>query len=161
MPIPTSPLNLTAAQITALNTALDTIVTTLTAAGAANLTKEEIASLQAIGDTRQPFVDRTMQQHVVNYPTLLPNFVPLTEAQKHYTNANALKAMLLKISKINEMADECRMVADHYAFEYMRDVYQNAQRGKSRNVLGSDVVYEDLKPLFEQSPTTPPPPVQP
>lgn len=72
MPIPSSPLNLTAANYTAINAALDTILATLLTAGAINLTESERKSMKTIGDTRQPYVDRTMQQHVVNFPNLLP-----------------------------------------------------------------------------------------
>jgi hypothetical protein len=58
MPIPSSPLNLTPANVAAVNAALDTILTTLLGAGVVNLTESERKSMKTIGDTRQPYVDQ-------------------------------------------------------------------------------------------------------
>lgn len=161
MPVPVLSAVIDPAQKAVLDSAFQTIITTLQAVATVNLTPQERQSLQSIDNTRMPYVFRTFDQHVVNFPNLVPSFLDLPEAQKDAKLASDLMAYTLKANQVLELITDMGLLAEHEAYEFFLEFYNTAKRAKDNNVPGADTVFNDLKPLFDQENNSEPDPVTP
>jgi hypothetical protein len=149
---------LTGAQITAINTALDTIFTTL--AFGINLTNEERQTLAKPGDDKLPFMIKVMQYANSN-AALRPAFASLPEAQKDEKLNTDLQPIDGRINQLLEIVQDTRLATQVELYDYCRLFYNNVQEAAKRNVPGSEAIYMDLKQYFDLPPqgntTTPVP----
>lgn len=151
-------VNFTAPQLAAINGAFDTIITTIRAVKEVNLSPAEREGANSISNERQPYVDRTIRQHVVNYPGLvvLPNVA--TTSSIDYGMWQNCANLLVRWLEVEELLKDMGMSAGRLAFKFMRNVYDYCERYKDEaSVLGAQTVYSDLYELFrhEQNPQPP------
>lgn len=148
--MPTNQLNitLTAAQVTAITTAITSLQTNLPFG--LNLSAEEKVKLQNIKDKRYPYAQRTITMHAPGNPRLQPAYMTLSDATTDFTLYNQLNSIVLALQGILEMYTDTQAVAGHESYEYLKEFYNSAKRAKEQNVPGADAVYQDLKTLFEE-----------
>lgn len=149
-------ITFTPAQETAINTAVGDINTNFPFAQ--NLTSDEKAQYPTTDNTRLPYVQRTVEIHAVNMPSLVSGFAgTLLNAQNdwklHRQLENFKQELLSLIEKITETQD----VAGAELYQFMRDVYRMAKAAAANNVPGAQAVVDDLAPLFEGQGTQPTP----
>lgn len=124
---------------------IDTIVSKIDL----NLSKEEREELSKVGDKRLPYVQKSVKEYAVDYPTLNGIGYTLANADKDLDTYGRMFEVLTKLTEATERAQELQMVAGHYSYKFMRDQYDNAERYKDDNVAGAQVVYDGLKDCFE------------
>ncbi len=163
MPVPTKlGVDFTDAEVDAMKAAAQVIIDTIVSKVDLNLSNEERKSLSTVSNERTPFVLKSISEYAVDYPTLNGIGYPLADASKDMDTFGQMFEVLTKITEATERAEELQMVAGHFAYEFMRDQYANAERYRDKNVAGAQVVYDGLKDCFEGQGTvvnpTPPSP---
>lgn len=113
------------------------------------LTKPERDSTQDIGNERYPYVQRTMDQHIVNHPNLVSGFNGnAIEANNDWTLIKQLDPMIeLAKEWLQGLVDTRRIAADEL-YRFFRGVYDMAQQADAAGVAGAKEVVDDLAPLF-------------
>lgn len=151
MAVPTQlGVSFTPAEISAMEAAAQLINNTIKSKIDFNLSEAERRSLSKVSSEREPFVALSVGTYGVQYPQLNGLSVPFANAQLDATVFGQMKDLESLILQANERVIELKMLAGHYAFQFMRDQYLNAQRYKdSGSVEGSQVVYDGLKDCFE------------
>lgn len=157
MPINKLDVVFTDAEVTAIDGAFATIDTNFTFSQ--NLTEAEKKANPTIDNTRYPYVQRTIDSHIVNMPSLVSGFAgTAANASKDFILYNQLEAIkqkaLLLLNRITETQD----VAGAELYAFMRGVYGMAQEADEANVSGARAVVDDLKTLFEGQGPQPAPP---
>ena len=150
MPIPTKlGVDFTAAEVDAMKAAAQVIIDTIVAKADINLSNDERKNLSTVGDERVPYVLKSIGEYAVDYPTLNGIGYPLADAAKDMDAYAQMFEVITKVTEATERVVELQMVAGHFAYEFMRDQYANAERYRDRNVAGAQVVYDGLKGAFE------------
>lgn len=148
--MPTNVLNstFTAPQATAISGAYTTITTNFPFA--INLNKKEREDLKSIADARFPYVQRTMDVHIVNFPTLVSGFAgTAAEGQNDWALIKQLDPMIVSNLILHEKLTDTRRQAAHELYNFLLGVYDMAKAAAKNNVPGIDVVLDDLSQLFE------------
>ncbi len=155
-----NPIAISAAQDTATKTAVMSVMTTASAIASIDLNTETKRSLVTVDNIRFPFVQRTFQTHVNNYPMALPSFLTLADAKSNYDTMVKIRDYKAGLLKALEAWDEISMVAENNAFEYVRQMYANAKKAQEAGTVpGIQSFIDDIAPLFEKTPSdTPAPP---
>lgn len=152
----------TAAQIAAIQAALNVLKSPVNMPVQFNLTKEERTSVPNISNDRYPYVQRTIKNHAPNNPVLTAGAVglgagTLAEADNDLTFYDQMEPFILQIMQILEIYRDTQQVGGGEAYKWMRIFYKYSQQAAANNVPGSDAVVDDLKTLFdkEDAPTPP------
>jgi hypothetical protein len=147
MPINQLNITFTAPQATAINGAYVTINTNFPFA--VNVNKEESKTLKSIDNTRYPYVQRTMDIHIVNFPTLVNGFSgTAAEGQNDWTLMKQLDPMIASTEVLLEKLVDTRRLAAHELYGFLLNVYEMAKLAAKNNVPGIDEVVKDLAELF-------------
>lgn len=145
-----------------IQAALQSITTILQSKINFNMDNEEREKLSKVGPERFPYVLKSINDYAVQFPNLNGQAYPLALATVDMNNYGLTAGMRTSIGQITEITEEIQMVSGHFAYEFMRDQYDNAKRYRGNNVHGAQVVYDGLKGCFEgqgpQNPATPPQP---
>lgn len=157
MPIPLQlGIDFTTAEVDAMKAGAQVIIDTIVSKINLNLSNEERQSLSTVSNERIPYVLKSISEYAVDYPALNGIGYPLTDAAKDMETFGQMFEVLTKLTEATERAEELQMVAGHFSYEFMRDQYANAERYRSKNVAGAQVVYDGLKGAFEgQGPKNP------
>src|SRR3972149_6858504 len=162
--MPFSKINiiLSPAEMSVLQTAIDTIINTLPVKF--NLTKDERISLANINNERYPYVQRPIQNQGPNTPNWVSGYAGTqAEAANDLIFYDQMKAHLLRLRQALEIYEDTQQVAGSEAYTWTRELYRSAKGAAANQVPGSDAVVDDLKTLFEgqgggDTPPPPPPP---
>ncbi len=147
MPINQMNSTFTAPQATAISGAFTTITTNFPFA--VNVNKEEGKKLKSIDNARYPYVQRTMDIHIVNFPTLVSGFAgTAAEGQSDWTLIKQLDPMIASVEILHEKLGDTRRVAAHELYNFLLGVYEMAKMAAKNNIPGMDVVVADLAALF-------------
>jgi hypothetical protein len=150
MAIPTKlGVEFTPAEVDAMKAAAQVIIDTIVAKADINLSNEERKSLSKVSNERMPFVLKSIGEYAVDYPALNGIGYPLADAAKDMDTFGQMFEVITKVTEATERVVELQMVAGHFAFKFMTDQYDNAERYRDRNVAGAQVVYDGLKGAFE------------
>lgn len=154
MPIPTKlGVDFTDVELDAMKNAAQVIIDTIVAKVDLNLSNEERQGLSTLSDERMPYVFKSLAEYANDYPTLNGIGYAQADASKDMDTYGKMFQVITKLKEATERAEELQMVAGHYAYEFMRDQYANAERYRTKNVAGAQVVYDGLKACFEVSST--------
>lgn len=159
MPINKIDITFTDPQVAAINEAVDTINTNFPFAQ--NLTEDEKKQYPTVNSTRYPYVQRTVENHIVNMPALVSGFAgTAANADRDFTLYNQLESIKQKLALLLNKVTETQDVAGAELYAFMLGVYDMAKQADANNVPGARAVIDDLKTLFEnqgpQTPVTPP-----
>lgn len=148
MPFNKLNLKFTAAQLTAINAAVDQILANIPFA--LNLTKDERISLPNISDERRAFVEKVIDNYAPANPTLVSGFAgTLPEAVIDLTLYRQFENPIERLLSVIEICKDTQQVAGSEAYTFSREFYGTAQRAAENNVPGSDAIADDLGQLFE------------
>lgn len=140
----------TPAEISAMEAAALVINNTIKAKIDFNLSEEERSTLSKVSAEREPYVYAAIDTYGLQFPHLGGLAVPHASAVLDNNTYNQMKQIEVLIQQATERVVELKMLAGHYTFQYMRDLYLNAQRYKdSGSVEGAQVTYDGLKNCFE------------
>lgn len=148
-------ITMTAAQITAVKTAIQTIQTNMPFL--LGLTMEERSSLPKINVANKAFTEDAINA-MVNNPTLLPAYFNVAEMQKDMTLFAQLDELNILINQLAERVSDTQMLAGSEAYVSALAAYRNFEAAANAGVSGADTIYDLLKSRFaNQGGTTPPP----
>jgi len=143
-------VSFTPAEVSTMKAALDSVITIIRSKKTLNLSNTERKSVPKIGNDRLPFAHKSIKTYGVDYPALNGLAYPFSMAAADMETYNALVEVMTKIKETSEVTEEMQMVAGHFCLKFMKDQYHNAKRYLGDNVAGAQVVYDGLKPCFEQ-----------
>ncbi|MCD9856306.1 hypothetical protein LUD75_16400 [Epilithonimonas sp. JDS] len=140
-------LNITAtpAQITAVKTAYQTILTNLSFL--LGLTTEERSSLPAIDVNNKTFTEDAISAGV-NNAALLPAYVSPTAMQTDLTLFSQLDELIALHNQLGEKLQDTQLLAGSEAYVGALTLYKLFASAAEAGVAGSDAVYNQLKQRF-------------
>ena len=157
MPFNKLNITLSPAQVTAINAAIDALISNVPFA--MNLTKDERTSLPNISDERKPFVEKVIDNYAPANPALVSGFAgSKADAITDLTLFRQFENPIERLAGVIEMYKDTQQVAGSEAYTFSREFYDTAQRAAANNVPGTDAIVDDLGQLFAgQGPQGQPP----
>ncbi len=140
-------IELTAAQIKAVNDAIKALVETLQPVLIA-LNAEDKKNLAKLGEKSVAFVEKAIQYAESN-PELVPAFINVDEMKKDYAGFNQLNAVLRPLLQITGNLDDTMTLCGSEAILQSLAFYNSAKVAAKMNVPNAGTVYEDLSQRFE------------
>lgn len=154
---------MTTVQRTAINGALDTIITTLIAVGDVHLSAEERQNTPSVDANREPFVEDCITNLAVNFPGLAGQDIAVSRATNNWRSAMAIKGLRAKLGEVLDRFIDLEVNTENIALRFMDDYYDNCKRYKDRNVAGAESGYDKLSDYYSRfgnpggtPPVTPP-----
>jgi hypothetical protein len=149
-PIPVFNQVLTAAELADIETFISGLETVLPAALQVNLTEDERRTISTVGPERFPLMVKTLEDFAPANPKLQPAFTTLADATNDYKLAQQIRPFLPRLKALVERFEETQQVALHETWQYVLDFYAMTQQARQRNVPGSEAVYAEMFPYFDQ-----------
>ena len=165
MPLnPNLDASITPAQQTAIDDAINTILTTLAEVAVVNLSPEERRDTPSISNTRLPYVAKAIKSLADDFPAFVGLEITATRANNLLNLTNSLREFKTLLAEVDDRITDLSINADNLAYKFTLDMYNNAERYKGR-VAGADTIRDELKDLFDGQGTPgndqPEPPVDP
>lgn len=135
----------TAAQITAVKTALDTINTNLPFL--IGLTIDERISLPAIDVNNKTFAEDAINAGL-NNAALIPSYVSVANMQNDMTLFKQLDEIILLIKQLQEKLQDTQLLAGSEAYTSSLALYKLFASASDAGVPGADAIYGQLKERF-------------
>lgn len=136
---------MTAAQVTAVKAALQTIQTNMPFL--LGLTNEERISLPKINVSNKAFTEDAINA-MVNNPSFLPAYFNVAEIQKDMTLFVQLDELLGLVNQLAEKMSDTQLLAGSEAYVTALAAYRNFESAASAGLSGADTIYEQLKTRF-------------
>ena len=131
-------------QLTAVNTALETIKNNLPFL--ISLSPHDRQSLVKVGNSFKPFVDKISE--VLNQnPDIVPGIFDSDEFQKDLTLAVKLTPIHENLKSLMESVEDTLIAVKSDSLQASLDIYASVQAAKDKKP-GMDVIYADLKKFF-------------
>jgi hypothetical protein len=152
----------TAAQVTAVKAAFQTILTNLPFL--VGLTADERKSLNAIDVSNKAFTEDAINAGV-NNPTLIPSYLSVANMKNDLTLFTQLDEISSLANQLCERVEDTRMLAGSEAYGSALALYKAFGAASASGVPGTDSIVEQLKKRFPSNTssvtnTAPPLPVQ-
>ncbi|MDP4266385.1 MAG: hypothetical protein Q8880_03000 [Bacteroidota bacterium] len=142
--------NLTAAEITQIETALQTIKTVIQGK-VINLTTEERQEYGKVGNERANFIVKALG-YMLQRPDLVPNYINLTEFQNDVAARQSIVPLLNQATEIHEMFSDTNLLLGTDVYNTAIAFYRNVKIAAQQNVPGSTNIYQDLQVDFPGRP---------
>ena len=159
MALPAINITFTPLQITAINAALDALEANFPFR--VNIPAADKSGEQALDTRRYPYTRDVIQNYAPANVRLQPNFMPLAEAVNDFTLYDQFTPLINRLASILESYTDTQWLGGVEAYTYFREFFAVVERAKNQNVPGSDVIYNDLKRLYEEQGGPPAPPAPP
>lgn len=143
----------TAAQLTAVKTAFQTILTNLPFL--VGLTAEERKSLTAIDVNNKAFAEDALSA-AVNNPTLVPPYLSVPNMQSDLTLFSQLDEISGLANQLCERIEDTRMLAGSEAYNVALSMYKSFGSAADAGVTGADSIMDKLKKRFAKNSSTSP-----
>jgi len=147
----------TAAQLTAVRTAFQTILTNLPFL--VGLTADERKSLNAIDVNNKAFAEDALSA-AVNNATLVPGYISVPTMQNDLTLFAQMDEISGLANQLCERIEDTKMLAGSEAYNTALSLYKSFGTAADAGVLGADSIVDKLKTRFAASKgnavTTPP-----
>jgi hypothetical protein len=141
-------ITMTAAQITAVKTAVQTIQTNMPFL--VGLTVEERMRLPKINVANKAFTEDAINS-MVNNPSLLPAYFNVAEMQKDMTLFAQLDELNTLVNQLGERISDTQLLAGSEAYVSALAAYRNFEAAANAGVAGADTIYDLLKSRFCES----------
>lgn len=135
----------TAAQITAVKTALQTITTNLPFL--IGLTVEERVALPAIDVNNKAFAEDAINAGL-NNATLIPSYVSVPSMQNDMTLFNQLEEISGIVNQLQEKLEDTKLLAGSEAYTSALALYKLFGAASDAGVPGTDAIVTQLKARF-------------
>lgn len=113
-----------------------------------NLSPEHRDSVATMSDGRLPFVQKSLNYGKLE-PKIAPDNADIIELEKDINFFSSLSPVEMELKQLAEKVITARIAAGADAFETARNIYINSQRAAKQGVPGTQLIYDDLKILFE------------
>lgn len=147
----------TAAQLTAVKAAFQTILTNLPFL--VGLTADERKSLNAIDVNNKAFAEDALSA-AVNNPTLVPGYISVPNMQSDLTLFAQMDEISGLANQLCERIEDTKMLAGSEAYNTALSLYKSFGTAADAGVVGADSIVDKLKTRFAASKgnavTTPP-----
>jgi hypothetical protein len=145
-------VELSPAQETSINTAIDNITTEINAASAdpLNLSDSERQSAGSIDNIRLPYASRAINEFGSAYPALNGVSITLARASTNFNLFNQMKHVELRLLALLDQVTDLKINAGSLVMDFTDDQYANAKRYRTKNVPGADTVYDAQNPLYDR-----------
>jgi hypothetical protein len=145
-------VQLTPAQETSINTAIDNIMTEINAANAdpLNLSKDERQSAGSIDNIRLPYANRAINEFGSAYPGLNGADITLARASTNFNLFNQMSHVELRLLALLDQVTDLKINGGALTMDFTDDQYANAKRYRNKNVSGADTVYDAQNPLYDR-----------
>lgn len=140
-------INLSAADIAAINQAIETLAGKLQPILIA-LEAEDKRMLGKLGEKSVSFVDKTVQYSQSN-PEFLPAFIDVAEFKKDYEAFSILNGFLRPLIQIVENLDDTASLCGSEAVSAANTYYGSVKQGMKMNVPNAKAIYDDLSQRYE------------
>ncbi|MBW4360242.1 hypothetical protein [Flavobacterium taihuense] len=135
----------TAAQITAVKTALQTITTNLPFL--VGLTTEERIALPSINVSNKAFTEDAINAGV-NNPTLIPSYVSVGGMQNDMLLFTQLDEIIMMTKQLLEKMEDTQLLAGSEAYTSALTLYKLFGSAADAGVAGTDAIVSQLKQRF-------------
>lgn len=139
-------LHFTAAEISAITTALNTIQTTLLAKSR-NLSPAERQQYGSISEQNKLLVQK-VRDYRTNQPTMSTPDVDWTEFEADYQDRNFLEVVLTRLDALQEMASDTKILHDYDVYQAALLDYDFTKYKMGASAPGFDTKYQDIKQFF-------------
>lgn len=139
---------LAAADITAINTAIGTILSKVPAG--TTLTDEQRLSYNAINVANKVFSDDCLSEAQANGTGILPGFVNLTNLQNDLTVFEQLDQIESALNNALQRISDARRIAGHEAYGQANVIYNAFKTANESGIANAKASYDKLKARFEQ-----------
>ncbi len=143
----------TAAQLTAVKAAFQTILTNLPFL--VGLTADERKSLNAIDVNNKAFTEDALNA-AVNNPTLVPPYLSVPNLQSDLTLFTQMDEISGLANQLCERIEDTRMLAGSEAYAVALALYKSFGSAADAGVLGADSIVDKLKARFANNSSTAP-----
>ena len=143
----------TAAQLTAVKTAFQTILTNLPFL--VGLTVDEKKSLNAIDVNNKAFAEDALTA-ALNNPTLVPAYLSVPNMQNDLTLFAQMDEISGLANQLCERIEDTRMLAGSEAYNVALSLYKSFGSAADAGVLGADSIVNKLKTRFANNSSTAP-----
>jgi len=144
-------VTMTAAQVTAVKTALQTIATNMPFL--IGLTTEERIAIPKINVSNKVFTEDAINA-VANNAGILPAYISATGMQNDYQLFNQLDELLGLMRQLIEKAEDTQMLAGSEAFVAALSSYKLFGAAAEAGLLGADTIVDSLRQRFISSGTS-------
>jgi hypothetical protein len=138
----------TAAQVTAVKAAFQTILTNLPFL--VGLTADERKSLITIDVSNKAFTEDAINA-AVNNPTLVPSYLSVANIQSDITLFNQLDEISAMANQLCERIEDTKMLAGSEAYNVALALYKSFGSAADAGVQGADSIVDQLKKRFAAS----------
>lgn len=145
---------LTPLEVTDANTKLDDLIKFFTLKKNFELTKDERKELQTISEVRYPYVRDTFETLAPANPKCVPAFADLPTETKNYNYQNQVRSLMPKAVTLLRVMTDHGMMAESFAYGFLRHFYDTAIEAVEAGVTGAQVVVDALAPLFARESET-------
>ncbi|WP_223605695.1 hypothetical protein [Chryseobacterium sp. OSA05B] len=146
-------LSFSSEELASIDQALQAIQTALLGK-TINLTPEQRQQYGRIAEQNKLFVNKA-KSYMEQYAQYVPGFLDKAEFDRDYTAREQIEQRLQRLDSLNEQLSDTKVLLDHDNYHNAISFYRNIRFLSEENVLGTNVIYEDLKQFFVTSPQTP------
>ncbi len=140
-------IELTPAEINTINTAIQTIQTTLQPHLIA-LDARDKQGMPKMGDKSVAFVDKALDYMRTN-PEFIPNFVDAGELDKDYKGFKTLNEFLRPLAQVTDNLEDTAFLCGSDTYRGTLNYYDAVRQAAKMNVPNAKAIYDDLKVRFE------------
>ncbi len=138
-------VTMTAAQVTAVKTALQTILTNMPFL--TGLTTEERMSIPKINVSNKVFVEDAINSGI-NNANMIPSYITIPPMQTDLQLYNQLDELLVLTRQLTEKLEDTQMLAGSEAYISGLVLYRLFGAAAGAGVPGADAIYDALKQRF-------------
>ena len=150
MPMPSEMgISFTPTEIQDIRDHLNGILTIMNNKKVVQLTATERQAAQSASEKRFPYIQNAIKNLAPAFPNLQPNFLKLSDAEIDYDTSFQLRSLVGLRNEVSDRMIDFSMASEHFAYQYMRELYDQAKRAQAINTPGADTIVEALAPLFE------------
>jgi hypothetical protein len=140
-------LVLAAADITAINTAIGTILSKVPAG--TTLTDEQRISYNAINVANKVFADDCLSEALANGTGILPGFLNLTNLQNDIAVFEQLDQVESALNNAIQRISDAKRIAGHEAFGQANVIYNAFKSANESGIANAKSSYDKLKVRFD------------
>lgn len=139
-------VHFTAADITAINTAVNALQTAL-APRCRNITPEERKQYGSINEQNKLLVQK-VRDYRTNQPAMSSPDIDWTEFEADWQDRNFLEALLARLDTLIEMATDTKVLHDYDVYHAALTDYDYTKYKMNTSAVGFDTKYEAIKQFF-------------
>jgi hypothetical protein len=138
---------LPAADITAINTSIATILSKVPAN--TTLTDEQRLGYNAINVANKVFAEDCLIEALANGTGILPGFINIPNLQNDLTIFNQLDTIASALNNALQRIEDAKRIAGHEAFGQATNIYNSFKQAHESGIPNATTTYNKLKVRFE------------